>query len=115
MRFNSAELADFAAPAGEHEGRLTHKPPPRTLYDAAYKERWFKLQANCLFYYRLNEHGGIEKNEPTGVFILENCEVRREVASEVPFGFAIQWKVSFKVMLRNVHSDLVANTRANCK
>ncbi|XP_068229979.1 uncharacterized protein [Palaemon carinicauda] len=63
MRVNSCELIEFAVAAGEQEGRLTHKPPPRTLYDTAYKERWFKLRANCLFYYRLNEFGGVDKNE----------------------------------------------------
>ncbi|XP_066976151.1 pleckstrin homology domain-containing family J member 1-like [Macrobrachium rosenbergii] len=92
MRFNSSELIDFALPAGEQEGRLTHKPPPRTLYDTAFKERWFKLRANCLFYYRLNEFGGVDKNEPSGVFILENCEVKREADADAPFGFTIQWK-----------------------
>ncbi|XP_068229978.1 sesquipedalian-1-like isoform X6 [Palaemon carinicauda] len=92
MRVNSCELIEFAVAAGEQEGRLTHKPPPRTLYDTAYKERWFKLRANCLFYYRLNEFGGVDKNEPSGVFILENCEVKREEDADAPFGFAIKWK-----------------------
>lgn len=92
MHFNNDEIAAFAESAGDHEGRLTHKPPPRTLYDSAYKERWFKLKANLLFYYRLNEFGGIGKNEPSGVFVLENIEVQKEGASDVPFGFAIKWK-----------------------
>ena len=30
---------------------------------SACKERWFKLRANMLFYYRLNEFGGVEKNK----------------------------------------------------
>lgn len=33
MRFNEEELAEFALNPGDHEGRLTHKGPPRTLYD----------------------------------------------------------------------------------
>lgn len=33
MRFNTDDLAEYAVQAGDHEGRLTHKPPPRTLYD----------------------------------------------------------------------------------
>lgn len=93
MHFNSDGLAQFAEAVGDHEGRLTHKPPPRTLYDSAYKERWFKLKANLLFYYRLNEFGAVGKNEPSGVFVLENIEVQREDA-DAPFGFAIaiKWK-----------------------
>ncbi|KAK4324050.1 hypothetical protein Pmani_005299 [Petrolisthes manimaculis] len=91
MRFNSEQLAEFAVEAGDHEGRLTHKPPARTLYDSACKERWFKLKANFLFYYRLNEFGGVAKNEPHGVFVLENVDVQREDTAEAPFGFAIKW------------------------
>lgn len=33
------------------------------VFIAACKERWFKLKANFLFYYRLNEFGGVAKNE----------------------------------------------------
>lgn len=33
------------------------------VFVAACKERWFKLKANFLFYYRLNEFGGVAKNE----------------------------------------------------
>ncbi|KAG0716288.1 Pleckstrin y domain-containing family J member 1 [Chionoecetes opilio] len=91
MHFNSEGLAHFAEGVGDHESRLTHKSPPRTLYDSAYKERWFKLKANLLFYYRLNEFGGVEKNEPSGVFVLENVDVQKEDC-DVPFGFAIRWK-----------------------
>ncbi|CAL4126615.1 unnamed protein product [Meganyctiphanes norvegica] len=92
MRFNSADFKTFSEQPGDHEGRLTYKPPPRTLYDSAYKERWFKLKSNFLFYYRLNEFGGVEKNEPSGVFVLENIEINREETTELPFGFAITWK-----------------------
>ncbi|XP_071536746.1 pleckstrin homology domain-containing family J member 1-like isoform X1 [Panulirus ornatus] len=92
MRFNTDDLAEYAVQAGDHEGRLTHKPPPRTLYDTACKERWFKLKSNFLFYYRLNEFGGVDKNEPNGVFVLENIEVLKEEAADAPFAFAIKWK-----------------------
>ena len=34
MHFNSDSLVQFAEAAGDHEGRLTHKSPPRTLYDS---------------------------------------------------------------------------------
>lgn len=91
MHYNSDSLVQFAEAAGDHEGRLTHKSPPKTLYDSAYKERWFKLKANFLFYYRLNEFGGVEKNEPSGVFVLENVDIQME-QTELPFGFAIRWK-----------------------
>uniref|UniRef100_A0A0P4W4N6 Pleckstrin homology domain-containing family J member 1 n=1 Tax=Scylla olivacea TaxID=85551 RepID=A0A0P4W4N6_SCYOL len=91
MHYNNDSLVHFAETAGDHEGRLTHKSPPRTLYDSAYKERWFKLRANLLFYYRLNEFGGVEKNEPSGVFVLENVEIQME-HTDLPFGFAIRWK-----------------------
>ncbi|KAG7163835.1 Pleckstriny domain-containing family J member 1-like [Homarus americanus] len=63
MRFNGDDLAEFAAQVGDHEGRLTHKAPSKSLYDKACKERWFKLKANFLFYYRLNDYGGVDKNE----------------------------------------------------
>ncbi|XP_042231134.1 sesquipedalian-1-like [Homarus americanus] len=92
MRFNGDDLAEFAAQVGDHEGRLTHKAPSKSLYDKACKERWFKLKANFLFYYRLNDYGGVDKNEPSGVFVLENFEVLREEVADVPFGFVIKWK-----------------------
>lgn len=41
------------------------------VFIAACKERWFKLKANFLFYYRLNEFGGVAKNE-----VYTICNVR---------------------------------------
>lgn len=38
------------------------------VFIAACKERWFKLKANFLFYYRLNEFGGVAKNEVYTIF-----------------------------------------------
>ena len=34
MRFNDSELGEFATTPADHEGRLTYKSPPKTLYDS---------------------------------------------------------------------------------
>ncbi|MPC96110.1 hypothetical protein E2C01_091349 [Portunus trituberculatus] len=34
MHYNNEGLVQFAETAGDHEGRLTHKSPPKTLYDS---------------------------------------------------------------------------------
>lgn len=37
MKFNSIEMIEFATRQGEQEGRMTYKPPSKSLYDTGKK------------------------------------------------------------------------------
>ncbi|KAL7644108.1 UNVERIFIED_CONTAM: hypothetical protein RMT77_004931 [Armadillidium vulgare] len=93
MRFNAAEIIEASLTQGDQEGRMTYKSPSKSaLYESAYKERWFKLKGNLLFYFRLNDQGVVEKNEPSGVFVLENIIIGEESDLKYQYGFSITWK-----------------------
>jgi len=73
----------------ELEGRLQHRGPQNgTFRESPFRERFFKLIGNLLFYYRISELSQIE-NEPMGVIILENYSVRPDASSNLPFAFEI--------------------------
>ena len=42
-----------------------------------------------MFYYRVNEYGGVHNKEPIGVLLIEMCRVQREDDSALPFAFSI--------------------------
>jgi hypothetical protein len=84
MRFNDKELTEYANGTGDKEGRMYHK-----YIRDGYKERWFKLKGNLLFYYRVNEYGGIHSKEPVGLFVVEDCSIQTEDNSSLPFAFSI--------------------------
>lgn len=78
MRFNERELVNLAERRADMEGRVWHRTPGSLSHTL--KPRWLKLVHNLLFYYRLNEHGGVSaRSEPAGLFVLENCDVRSEL------------------------------------
>ena len=54
-----------------------------------FKERWFKLRGNLLFYYRVNEFGGVYHKEPVGCLVIELCRIQREDQSGLGFAFSI--------------------------
>ncbi|KAH9366041.1 hypothetical protein HPB48_000137 [Haemaphysalis longicornis] len=68
MRFNEKEMAAVAAGVADKEGRLNHR---NLSFTEVFKERWFKLKGNLLFYFRLNKHGGVnfEEEDPLADFI----------------------------------------------
>ena len=88
MRWNEGEVAQLAHQTATWEGKLLHKPPKSrnstfanlTGNNNEPRERWFKLRANCLFYFRLSSNGGRPPlgTEPMGVLILEYCHVQPE-------------------------------------
>ncbi|XP_021957430.1 pleckstrin homology domain-containing family J member 1 [Folsomia candida] len=89
MRFNDKDMAVVSQRKAQIEGRLQYRSPPGTFRDAAFRERYFKLINNLLFYFRFNEFGQIEEKEPVGVIILENYSIRIETESDLSFAFGI--------------------------
>ncbi|XP_069676749.1 sesquipedalian-1-like isoform X2 [Periplaneta americana] len=57
-----------------------------------FKERWFKLKSNLLFYFHINEVGIIDTKQPAGVFVLENSNIQYEVCTGVPFAFSMTFR-----------------------
>ncbi|GFW65014.1 pleckstrin homology domain-containing family J member 1 [Trichonephila clavipes] len=89
MRFNEKEIACIAMQPGDKEGRMFYRSPGG--FREAYKERWFKLKGNLLFYFRLNEHGAVYENEPVGILVIEQCRIQTELYTELPNAFSITY------------------------
>jgi len=92
MHLNDRDLAFLASGPADRDGRMYHKhlsPGSVANHREGYKERWFKLKGNLLFYYKVNEYGGVCAKEPSGVFILEDCIVKTEDEATLPFAFSI--------------------------
>lgn len=90
MKINDKELANLSLKEVTFEGRLHHKKVNGNFTQPGFKERWFKLRANILFYFNLNETGKIYDNKkPSGAIILENSIIQCETISETPFAFSI--------------------------
>lgn len=47
------------------------------------------LQGNLLFYYKVNEYGGVCAGEPAGVFVMEDCLIETEDEACLPFSFSV--------------------------
>ncbi len=73
MRFNESEMVSALAwQVPEWEGKMTYRPPGRSggfRSNAEYKDRWFRLKSNCLFFWRIPSAGGkpLPGTEPLGV------------------------------------------------
>ncbi|XP_054723799.1 pleckstrin homology domain-containing family J member 1-like [Uloborus diversus] len=93
MRFNEKEIVCFSAEPGDKEGRLFYKSPG---FREVYKERWFKLKGNLLFYFRLNEHGAVFESEPVGVIVVEQCRIQPELYTEISNAFSITFVKDFE-------------------
>ncbi|XP_034247003.1 sesquipedalian-1-like [Thrips palmi] len=92
MRFNEREAAEVLNGPIDLEGRLNfRKLCPGSYSQPAFKERWFKLKGNLLFYFRINEMGRVETKQPSGLIVLENCSVQPEGNSGVPFAFSLSF------------------------
>ncbi|KAL3290184.1 hypothetical protein HHI36_023544 [Cryptolaemus montrouzieri] len=96
MRYNDRELIKFSNEnTPKLEGVLQHmKPVGKEWSDwyqqSTFKERYFKLFSNLLFYYKLNEP------EPLGILVLENAHIAYEQKG-IPFAFSITFKVNNKI------------------
>lgn len=91
MRFNDKELVHVSLGEADLEGRLNYRKTPSGNFSQSggvFKERWFKLKCNLLFYFKINEFGQIDK-QPAGVFVLENGHVQMEHCTGIPFAFSI--------------------------
>lgn len=66
------------------EGRLLYRS-----YKGAFKDRWFRLHGNLLFYFRTNVLGSVSDDDPVGVFVLAKFSVEMEQIADRPFVFAI--------------------------
>ena len=85
MRWNEQEVSQLAQQTPEWEGRLNYRPPtksrgPFSSSSSDPRDRWFRLRANCLFYFRLSAMSGRPPlgAEPMGVLILERFHVQKE-------------------------------------
>lgn len=86
MRWNEQEVAQLAQQTPEWEGRLNYRPPAKSRGPfgggggGEARDRWFRLRANCLFYFRLSPMGARPPvgNEPIGVLFLERFHVQKE-------------------------------------
>lgn len=88
MRFNDKELAEASFGPPDFEGRLNHKRAHKSVF----KEKWFKLRYNLLFYFNINDLGQIDGRQPAGVIILENCSINIDTSSEGVFAFSISFR-----------------------
>lgn len=90
MKFNEKELAEISTVGKvQLEGRLNHKQ----AHKSGYKERWFKLKNNLLFYLDINDIGQIEQGQPaSGVIVLENCSVNVDTSTDSAFAFSIAFR-----------------------
>lgn len=103
MRWNEGEVCALAQQTPSWEGKLLHRLPVSkgsgvlsgiwsSSTSTEPRERWFKLRANCLFYYRLNPNNVTGRpavgTEPLGVLVLETFHVQPE-GFETPNAFSI--------------------------
>lgn len=107
MRWNESEMVQLAwDPNWSWEGKLTYKSSKNSMKSKHLsgifqggtssdepRERWFRLRANCLFYFRLTQTGSRPAlgTSPLGVIILENYHVQPE-GFETPNAFSIIFK-----------------------
>jgi len=86
IHFNDTALRHIAQyRSADHEGRLLY----RTSKDS-YRDRWFRLCGNLLFYFRTNEHGAVvDMSDPVGVLVLAACNVQMEKYGDRPFVFSV--------------------------
>lgn len=86
INFNDAALRHIAQHrAPDREGRLLYR-----MSKDSYRERWFRLCGNLLFYFRMNERGaGVDVSGPVGVLVLAECHVQVEKFGDQPFVFSV--------------------------
>lgn len=96
MRYNDKEILKLTENKVDLEGVLQHMKPQGSNWSdwyqqPSFKERYFKLVSNLLFYYRINDP------EPLGILVLENAHVSYERPHRgIPFAFSITFKVNDK-------------------
>jgi len=88
INFNDTALRHMAQHrAADREGRLLY----RTSKDS-YRERWFRLCGNLLFYFRTNDLGAaMDMSDPVGVLVMADCRVQMEEYGDRPFVFSVMF------------------------
>jgi len=73
IHFNDTALRHIAVHrAADCEGRLQYRTSK-----GGYRERWFRLCGNLLFYFRTNDLGAVvDTGDPLGVLVLAACHVQ---------------------------------------
>ncbi|XP_064387064.1 inositol polyphosphate-4-phosphatase type I A-like isoform X2 [Halichondria panicea] len=90
MKFNDKELAKWSTMfTPDKEGLLEKKGAGK---GQGYKQRWFRLKGNLLFYFKVDDCGGWEKNDPVGVIVLERVHVDRVHNETRPYSFVLQFE-----------------------
>lgn len=93
MKCNVREVAQLSDRPCVIEGRLNYKKITNGSYrhQAIFKERWFRLINNYLFYFKISEMGKFDTKNPAGVFVLENSSIQMEHGQSIPFSFSISF------------------------
>ncbi|XP_050347451.1 uncharacterized protein LOC126771564 [Nymphalis io] len=93
MKCNIRELALLSDKPCVLEGRLNYKKVSNGSYrnQAVFKERWFRLINNFLFYFKISEMGKFDTRNPAGMFVLENSSIQMEHGQSISFSFSISF------------------------
>ncbi|XP_038207763.1 uncharacterized protein LOC119829365 [Zerene cesonia] len=92
MKCNLKELALLSDKPCIMEGRLNYKKISGNYRNqTAYKERWFRLINNYLFYFKISEMGNFDTKTPAGVFVMENSSIQMEHGHHISFSFSISF------------------------
>ncbi|XP_053611722.1 uncharacterized protein LOC128675929 [Plodia interpunctella] len=93
MKCNVRELAHLSDQPCVIEGRLNYKKISNAGYrnQAVFKERWFRLINNYLFYFKISEMGKFDTKHPAGIFVMENSSIQMEHGQNIPFSFSISF------------------------
>ncbi|KAJ8735466.1 hypothetical protein PYW07_007086 [Mythimna separata] len=93
MKCNIRELAQLSDQPCVIEGRLNYKKISNGGYrnQSVFKERWFRLINNYLFYFKISEMGKFDTKCPAGMFVLENSSIQMEHGQSIPFSFSISF------------------------
>ncbi|CAH0592340.1 unnamed protein product [Chrysodeixis includens] len=93
MKCNIRELAQLSDQPCVIEGRLNYKKISNGSYrnQSVFKERWFRLINNYLFYFKISEMGKFDTKNPAGMFVLENSSIQMEHGQSIPFSFSISF------------------------
>ncbi|XP_014239719.1 pleckstrin homology domain-containing family J member 1-like [Cimex lectularius] len=87
MRFNEHQLHLISQEKPDYEDRLSYiqlnSNSPKN-----FKERWFRLKSNMLFYFKFTVSGQIEC-KAAGVIILEGSKLEYEEHGSAPFAFSL--------------------------
>ncbi|KAG7310920.1 hypothetical protein JYU34_003759 [Plutella xylostella] len=93
MKCNVRELAHLSDQPCVMEGRLNYKKISNAGYrnQTVFKERWFRLVKNYLFYFKISELGKFDTRSPAGVFVMENSSIQMEHGQSISFSFSISF------------------------